>query len=250
MSRRIRLLVHPCIAALVLAVPAAGDSLSDLRATLRRFPAKAPFAASASLRVNSESEDVAESRGGTTSFEVEFGPAGMLIRVPPSALGAAESEAESKKRNAENPTPTRTAMVALTVFDIIDATDVASMLLNDLEGAVLVQETPSISGGKAATLLRISVKPTLAGTRSRFVNAPKIELRVWMTPDGLPLAAERDSDYSASVLFVKAANLRKERWEIAAAGDRLYATRVEQSNRATAVGKVVGNSLSVVYTAR
>src|SRR5205807_1150593 len=200
---------------------------------LRRYPANARFAASASLRVNGESEDVAESRAGATSFDVVFNSAGMNLHVPPAALGAAESEAESKKRNAETPTPTRMAMVALTVFDIIDATDVASMLLNDLEGAALIEQTPSTAGGKPATLLRINVKPTLAGTRSRFVNAPKIELRIWVTPDGLPIAAERDSDYSASVLFVKAANVRKERWEIAVAGDRLYASRVDQSNRAS-----------------
>jgi len=247
MSRRIRLLVQPFIAALVIALPAAGDPLSDLRSVLRRYPANAPFAAAASLRVNGESEDVAETRTGATNFDVEFSSAGMNLHVPPSALGAAESEAENKKRNAETPTPTRTAMVALTVFDIIDATDLASMLLNDLNGAVLIEQTPATSAGKAVTLLRLNVKPTLAGTRSRFVNAPKIELRVWVTPEGLPIAAERDSEYSASVLFVKAANIRKERWEIAVSGDRLYASRVDQSNLASAVGKHVGTSLRVAY---
>jgi len=232
---------------LLIALPAAGDPLSDLRAVLQRYPAKAPFAASASLRLNGESEDVAASRGGSTNFEVEFGSAGMLLRVPPAALGAAESEAESKKRNPENLTPTRNAMVALTVFDIIDAMDIASMLVNDLDGATLIGETQSTSGGKPAALLRVKVKPTLAGTSSRLVNEPKIELRVWVTSDGIPVAAERDSDYSASFLFVKAANVRKERWAIAVAGDRLYASRADQSNRASAVGKNIASSLSVAY---
>lgn len=247
MKCRLRLLVPLLTSLLLAAFPAAGDRLSDLRAVLQRYPAKAPFAVSASIQVNGESEDVAASRGGSTNFEVEFGRDGMLLRVPPSALGAAESEAESKKRNPESLTPTRTAMVALTVFDIIDATDIASMLLNEFEGATLIQETQTTSGGKAATLLRFKVKPALAGTRSRFVNEPKIELRVWVSSDSVPVAAERDSDYSASILFIKAANVRKERWEIAVSGDRLYASHVDQSNQASAVGKRVDNSLSVAY---
>ncbi len=177
----------------LIATPLAGDSLSDLRTVLLRYPANAPFAVSASVEVNSDSQGTAGARSGATNFEVEFGPAGLLIRVPPSALGAAETEAEEKKRNPENRTPTRTAMVALTIFDIIDALDSASMLLGDLDQSSLVSQSPSMHNGKAATLMRIKVKPTLAGT-SRFVKEPKIELRVWVDSNGIPVAAERDSN--------------------------------------------------------
>jgi hypothetical protein len=235
------------ICALLAAVPAAGDPLSDLRVVLRRFPANAPFAASASLQVKGDSQGVAGARAGSTRFEVEIGPGGLVIRVRPAALGAAESEAENKKRNPENLTPTRTAMAALTIFDVVDALDAATMLLNDLDGATLIQQTPSAHAGKPATLLRIKVKSTLAGTSSRFVNVPKIELRVWIDPSGIPVAAERDSNYSASFLFVKAGNERKERWELTVAGDRLYASRNDEDNRASAVGKSIVSSRSVVY---
>jgi len=230
----------------LIASPLAADSLADLRAVLQRYPAKAPFVVTASVEVNSDSQGTAGARAGSTSFEVETGPAGLLIRVPPAALGAAESEAEEKKRNPENRTPTRTAMVALTIFDIIDALDSASMLLNDLDQATLVSQAPSTHDGKAATLLRIKVKPTLAGT-SRFVKEPKIELRVWTDPSGIPLAADRDSNYSASFIIVSAANIRKEHWEFAVAGDRLYAAHGDEENRATAVGKSLVNSRSLTY---
>jgi hypothetical protein len=231
----------------LVARPAAGDALSDLRTVLQRFPARAPFTASAAVHVNSDSKDVAGARGGGTTFEADFGPGGLTLRVPPGALGAAEAEAAQKKRNAENLTPTRTAMVSLTIFDIIDALDAAGMLLNDLDGATLVAQTPATHAGKAATLLRIKVKSTLAGTRSRFVNEPKIELRVWVDANGIPLAAERDSSYSASVLFFKAENVRKEHWELAVAGDRLYASANDQEDRVSAVGKSLVTSRSVTY---
>jgi hypothetical protein len=233
--------------ALLAALPAAGDPLSDLRAVLQRYPAKTPFAFSASLHVNGDSQGVAGARGGSTTFEVEVGAGGLMIRVPPSALGAAESEAETKKRDPENLTPTRTAMVAVTIFDVIDAIDAATMLLNDLDGATLIQQTPSTHAGKVATLLRIKVKPTLAGTSGRFVNEPRIELRVWTESNGIPVAAERDSNYSASFVFLKAENVRKERWELAVAGDHLYASRNDEENRASAVGKSVVSSRSVIY---
>lgn len=194
-----------------------------------------------------DSQGVAGARAGTTSFEAEVGPAGLVIRVRPAALGAAESEAENKKRNPENLTPTRTAMAALTIFHVVDALDVAAMLLNDLDGATLIQQTPSTHAGKPATLLRIKVKSTLAGTSSRFVNVPRIELRVWIESNGIPVAAERDSNYSASFLFVKAGNERKERWELAIFGDRLYASRNDEDNQASALGKSVVSSRSVTY---
>jgi hypothetical protein len=226
--------------------PIAADSLSDLRAVLQRYPAKAPFVVSATVQVNGDSQGVAGARSGSTNFEVESGTAGLMIRVPPAALGAAETEAEEKKRDPENRTPTRTAMVALTIFDVIDGLDSAAMLLNDLDQASLVSQTSSTHAGKPATLMRIKVKPTLAGT-SRFVKEPKIDLRVWVDANGIPVAAERDSNYSASFVVVSASNVRKERWEFAAFGDRLYAARSDEENRASAVGKSIISSRSVTY---
>ncbi len=236
------------VAFVFLAVSDAGaDSLSDLRAVLQRYPGKAAFTASASVQVSGDSQGVAGARGGSTNFEVVFGPDGLLIHVPPAALGAAESEAEEKKRDPENRTPTRTAMVALTIFDIIDALDSAAMLLNDLDQATLISQTASTYAGKPATLMRIKVKPTLAGTNSRFVKEPKIELRVWVDPNGMPVAAERDSNYSASFVFVSASNVRKERWDFAVSGDRLYASHSDEENRASAIGRSIVSSRSVTY---
>jgi hypothetical protein len=110
----------------------------------------------------------------------------------------------------------------------------------------LISQTASMHGGRPATLLRIKVKPTLAGT-SRFVKEPKIELRVWVDANGIPVAGERDSNYSASFIVVSASNMRKERWSFAVAGDRLYAARSEEENRASAVGKSIVSSRSVTY---
>jgi hypothetical protein len=245
MSRAIAL--NLLVLGLLVALPASAEPLADLRAVLQRYPAKAPFVASATIQVNGTSQGLAGARTGSTSFEVEFGPAGLVIHVPPAALDAAENEAENKKRNPENLTPTRTAMVALTIFDVIDALDVAAMLLNDLDGATLINHVPSTHAGKPTTLLRVKVKPTLAGTSSKFVNEPKIELRVWIDSNGMPIAAERDSSYSASFLVVKAGNVRKERWELAVFSDRLYASHSEEDDRAFVVGKSIVSSRSVTY---
>ena len=141
-------------------------------------------------------------------------------------------------------------MVALTVFDVIDALDAAAMLLDSINGATLLEQKASTRDGKPATLLRIKVKPTLAITRGRFVNEPEVELRVWSDANGVPVAAERDSSYSASVLFLKAGNVRKERWKFSVLGDRLYASRNEQDDRATALGKSIVTSRSVTYAPR
>src|SRR4051794_31003888 len=107
------------LAGFLAAWPAVGDPLSDLREVLRRDPAKAAFAAAVQVSGDAQSSV----RAAATTFEVEDGPAGLNIHVPPTALASAEAEAEKKKRDPETLTPTRTAMVALTVFDVIDALD-------------------------------------------------------------------------------------------------------------------------------
>ncbi len=234
--------------AVSLAASAVADPLSDLREVLHRYPAKAPFVAT--VQISGDPQGAAGARGAATTFEVEDGPGGLNIHVPPTALAAAEAEAEKKKRDPETLTPTRTAMVAITVFDVIDALDAAAMLLDNLNGATLLEQKASTRDGKPATLLRIKVKPTLAVARGRFVNEPAVELRVWTDANGVPIAAERDSNYSASVLFLKAGNVRKEQWKFAVLGDRLYASHNDQDDRASALGKSVVTSRSVTYSPR
>lgn len=223
----------------------AADPLPDLREVLRRYPAKGPFAATVQVR-----GDAQGARSAATTFDVEDGPGGLNIHVPPTALAAAEAEAEKKKRDPETLTPNRTALVALTVFDVIDALDAAGMLLDSLTGATLIEQKPSIRDGKPATLLRIKVKPTLAISRGRFVNEPQVELRLWIDANGVPVAAERDSNYSASILFVKAGNVRTERWKFAVIGDRLYASLNEQDDQASFLGKNIVTSRSATYAPR
>jgi hypothetical protein len=229
------------------ALPAAADPISDLRTILQRYPGTMPFAVTASVQATGKSRDVAAARTGSARFEVESRGGGLLVRIPPEVLGASETESENKKRDADSATPTRTAMVALTIFDVIEPLDAAAMLRTDLDGATLIDRTPSSYRGQPATLLRLKVKPAIAGTRSRFVNEPVIELRLWLDSSGVPIAGERDSNYSASIAFATAANIRTERWEFSVAGDRLFASRADQEDRATAAGKSVVSARSLTY---
>jgi len=235
------------VAVLLIASPAllSADTISDLRKRLEAFPAKVSFAASASVEVNAAAQDDA-SRGGRGAFDVESGPSGFSIRISPKTLAAASSEAAAQKQNPNAPTPTRTAMVALTVFDVMDSLDAASMLRADLSGANVTDERNAPIDGKPSTLLQVKVKPSFA-TKSRFVSEPKIDLKIWIGSDGVPLAAERVSNFSAGLGFVKGENTRTERWTFAVYGDRLYATRYDQSEDATAAGKHIKSSRTVWY---
>lgn len=248
MARRLTSGVAAASAAFVLVLMPAcalADALSDLRQVLNRYPANGSFAASGTVRVQGGAEGA--TRGGSSSFEVESGPTGFTIRVLPEEIEAAGAEAVAKKLDPNSPTPKRTAMVALSIFEIMDSIDAASMLLQDLSGAVLIERKATTRGGQPSTQLRIKVKPSFAA-QGRFVNEPKIELRVWLGVDGVPIAAERDSEYSASFLFVKAGNVRKETWQYAVRGDRLYATRNDETDLAAVAGKSMTNTRSVTYS--
>ena len=238
-----------CLLAALAPAGAVADALTDLRALLHRYPASAPFSADATLQARGRSQDLATSRVGSTTFTVKSGVGGLTVGVPPAALQRAAAEAQTKKNDPDSPTPERTAMVSLTIFDIIDGLDAAALLLDALDRATLMEQTASSHAGKPATLLRIKVKPTLAGTRSKVVKEPDIELRVWLDSAGLPVAAERESRYSASIVIAGATNTRKERWEFAVAGDRIYASRNEQEDRASAAGKTLASWRAVTYAA-
>jgi hypothetical protein len=214
-------------------------------AEVGEVPCRAPFAASAKVQVNAAAQEDA-SRAGEGAFEIESGPNGFIIRISPRTLAAADNEAAAKKHDPNAPTPTRTAMVALTVFDTMDSVDAASMLRDDLSSATLLDEKSATVDGKPSTVLRVEVKPSFA-TKSRFVNEPRIELKVWIGSDGIPFAAERVSNYSAGIGFVKGENTRSERWDFAVYGDRLYATRNDQNEDATAAGKHIKSSRTVWY---
>jgi hypothetical protein len=120
------------------------------------------------------------------------------------------------------------------------------MLRDDLSSATILDEKSATLNGRPSIVLRVEVKPSLA-TKSRFVSEPKIELTISVGSDGIPIAAERVSKYSAGVAFVKGENTRSERWELTAWGDRLYATRNDQNEDATAVGKHIKSSRTVSY---
>jgi len=235
------------VALIVVSSPVvlAADTLSDLQKRLEKFAAKAPFAASAKVQLNAAAQEDA-SRAGEGAFDIESGPSGFTIRISAKTLLASANEAAAQKQNPNAPTPARTAMVALTVFDIMDSVDVASMLRDDLNRATLIDEQSATVEGKPSTVLRIRVKPSFA-TKSRFVSEPKIELKIWIGSDGIPIAAERVSNYSAGIGFVRGENTRSERWDFAAYGDRLYATRNDQNEDATAAGKHIRSSRTVWY---
>jgi len=237
------------LALILLAAPLAADPIDDLRAVLQKYPAKAKFAASATFNVSQNAQEkAANAQNGSTDFDIEAGPRGLEIRVPQTALDAAESEEGVKKRDAKSPTPTRTAMANLALFDVVDSIDAGAMLLSDLDQATLVSAKPSPLNGNPATLVQVKVKPTIVPTR--FVKEPKIELKVWIGSDGVPIAAERDSNFSASVMVISASNVRKEHWDLAVAGDRLYATKHDEENKVSAVGKSAVTKKSVTVTAR
>ena len=228
----------------LLAAPLAADPIDDLRATLQKYPAKSKFVASATFQVTQNAQEkAANAQNGSTTFDIESGNAGLEIRVPQTALSAAESELGAKKRDAKSATPTRTAMAALALFDVVDSVDCGAMLLDDLDQATLVSAKPSPLNGTPATLVQVKVKPTIVPTR--FVKEPKIELKVWIGTDGVPIAAERNSNFSASVMIISASNVRKEHWDLAVAGDRLYAAKHDEENKVSAVGKSAVTKKSV-----
>jgi hypothetical protein len=226
------------VIAILLAAPLHADPLAQLRQVLARYPAKEPFRAEVSLQVRGDTQErEMADRRGATSFFVSDGPDGLSAEIPRPVLARASREATAKKSDPEALTPTRSGLLALTVFELVDAINAAEMLLHDLDRATLVSEGTTVREGRPVRFIVVGVRPTLAGTRSRMVEEPKIELRLFLSREGIPMAAERESTFAASLFMVQLKNVRKEKWSFRVSGDRLWASMHEEENRASGVGR-------------
>jgi hypothetical protein len=60
---------------------------------------------------------------------------------------------------------------------------------------------------------------------------------LWIGRDGVPLAAERKSQFSAGFLFIKATGAATEKWTFTRRDDRLVVTRHERVTSGSGMGQ-------------
>jgi len=243
----------PTILALVASATLTGP-VAELDTALARYAGKDPVQARFTVRydsVNGDGKDAAR-RGGEVSGEVSEGAAGLTVSWPRALVDQAREEERKAATDPEAKTPALDAVGQVRTFDLAGRLDAASGLRQALVGATLVEEKQDAVDGAPARLLVLKLDPVLSARDRKYVKEVASTGKVWLSAEGVPLAAEVRSKASGrAFLVITFSTEQVETWRFEAAGDRLVAVRHEEHTKSEGAGeKGERNTVTTLAVAR
>lgn len=233
---------------LLLGSLAQADTLSELKGLLPRLNGAEPIKASVDYQFwNRQGDDkkpvITEGRATT---QVEDGPQGLRMTWSRNTLQAAAQEAKAKALDPEKKTPTRRALEGLKALEVSDYLNGADELLRTLEQSQLIQERPDTWEGKPAKLLQLKVTPKLGQQERKYIKEMEATAKVWVSSEGLPLAAETEVRMKGrALLVISFEQHQKEAFQFTRAGNRLVVLRHAQESSGSGGGEK-GHSKTVM----
>lgn len=204
------------------AAHAAPDTLETVRDALRQLNGHAPISATLERAVTIERKD-RPLEAGRATLRIAAGADGISVAYPPSVLEPLRRERADT--DPENPKPMRQTLQDFDAIDVADMLNGAPGLLSDLEGATLKGDTAVELEGRPARLLELDLVLRVSKADSKWVKRANRSMKLWVTPDGMPLATERQGEYVVGLLIFTfdAREARSESY--ARTGDRLVTLR-------------------------
>jgi hypothetical protein len=223
--------------ALLLIAATASDALSDLRATLAQLAATTPVHGTFEVVSTSNTSDEDQPFVGKAGVGFEAGDVGLRILYPKATLAQAHEEARAEAVDPNRQTPARSGVQRIHALDLAELLDAASALSVKLQNAQLVDSRSASYHGKPARLIALKLTPKMSKGESKHVKKLEATLSVWLSDDGVPIAAEQSLYAKASFLLMSFESTQKENWTFTRAGDRLVATHHEQIENAGGFGE-------------
>jgi hypothetical protein len=232
------------VALLALAAPPATsigpvvDPLAELAATLGRLGASRPVRARVEHRFTSSQGDDPPGPEGLVTATATSGADGLQVAWSRELLAEAEREEARLADTPDARTPVRDALFDLRVLRLGHVLDAAPELLRVLRGAELVEARDDAWNGAPARLLVLKVTPPLGARERRYVKEVLATARVWLGPDGVPVAAEQEIKARGRVFLIISFEIeQRERLRFALDGDRLVALHRESEQRSSGAGE-------------
>ena len=210
------------------------EQLAEVQAALARLAGKTPAAARFTVRFeNSTGEGKEQVKvAGEVAGEVAETAAGLAIRWSPAVLAQARDEERRHAVSPEVPTPTRDGLAQVQAIDLANRLDAAASLGDELARASLVEVREELLDGAPVRLLVLKLSPALQARERRYVKEVEAVGRVWLGPDGVPLAAEARVLAKGRIFLVISFETEvRQAWRFTRVGDRLVAVRFEDERR-------------------
>jgi hypothetical protein len=229
--------IAAALAALALAAPLPAGPLVDLSTALARLGAATPVRARVEHRFSVTLGDEKPGPEGRVTVTAAAGPDGLQVGWSPTVLAEADREAQRRIAEPEAVTPVRDALFDLKPLDLAHALDAAPELLRALQQAELVERRAEVRDGAPVTLLILKVTPALGSRERRYVKEVAGVVRLWLSADGLPVAAEQEVKASGrAFLVVTFESVQQESFRFARVGDRLVVIHHETEQRSAGAG--------------
>jgi hypothetical protein len=216
------------------------DPIVTLQAALAALTAKTPAAARFTVRyesVNGEGKEAVKASGEVTG-EVAERADGMEIHWGPVVLQQARDEERRHGANPGSPTPARDGLTQVHAIDLANRLDAAGSLRDELSRATLIEEKDDLLDGAPVRLLVVKLAPVLQPRERRYLKDLDAVGKLWLGPDGLPLAAEARVHGKGRVFLIITFETEiRQSWRYTRVGDRLVAIRHEDERRWDGAGE-------------
>jgi hypothetical protein len=224
------------VALLALAAPPPGP-LADLSAALDRLQATAPVRVRVEHRFTLTQGDDKPGPEGLVTATASAGPEGLLVGWSPAVLAEADREEQRRVENPEAASPVRDALFDLKPLQLAHTLDAVPELLRALQQAELLEQRPEVRDGAPVTLLVLKVTPALGTRERRYVKELAAVARLWLSADGLPVAAEQEIKAKGrAFLVITFESQQRETFRFGRVGDRLVVLHRETELRSEGAG--------------
>lgn len=223
---------------LSLTVPLGANGLDDLRSALHKLqgadPVKATLEHSFWRQTTDDKKPVVSQ--GKVSAQLEEGPQGLRVTWSKPILQQAAKELAVQEKEPDRPAPTRIALRNLDPVETAESLNHAEALLRDLAQAQLQEERTEAWQGRPARLLLLKVLPKIPEAQRKYLKELKVDAKVWVGPDGLPLAFASTVAYKGSRMFISFEGGSSQERQFAKVGGRLVVTKATSEDRNAGFG--------------
>jgi len=223
---------------LSLALPLAANGLDDLRSSLQKLqggdPVKATLEHSFWRQVMDDKKPTVSQ--GKVTAQLEDGPQGLKVAWGRGTLQQAAKELAAQEREPDRPAPTRTALRNVDPLEVGESLSHAEALLRDLAQAQVQEEKADTWQGRPARLLVLKLTPKIPESQRKYLKELKVDAKVWIGADGVPLAFSSSVAYKGSRMFISFEGGNTQELQFTRIGNRLVATRTSSEDRSSGFG--------------
>ena len=213
-------------------------SLDELRTSLQKLqgtePVKASLEHSFWRQVTDDKKPVITQ--GRLSAHIEANGQGLRMLWNQPTLQQAARELAAQEQEPDRGTPTRMALKGVDPLEAAEALNHAEALLRDLSQARVLEERSEAWQGRPAKVLVLKLTPRLPEAQRKYLKELRVEAKVWVGPDGLPLAFTSSVAYRGSRFFISFEGQQAQELQFARVGSRLVVVRATSEDQQSGFG--------------